>query len=188
MRRFSANLRYLAAVFALALAFILPVITFVEISGNSFTKLLPSENITESYAEQVDKNFQRAGNFPQVENVETQITKSAEENVFASIKGFQNYFNENFSNILPFVVSLWFFGVMLFAFRLIGGFWQLHLYKTREVSAPNAEWQRRFSFIYKKLKITRSVKFLQSNLIQTPVVVGWLKPLILVPAERFFTD
>ncbi|HEX8636530.1 MAG TPA: hypothetical protein VF692_00595, partial [Pyrinomonadaceae bacterium] len=35
LRRYSANARYLAAVFALAAATVLPIITFVQITGNS---------------------------------------------------------------------------------------------------------------------------------------------------------
>ena len=74
---------------------------------------------------------------------------------------------------------------MFFALRLSGGAWQIHIYKTRGISEPNDEWLKKFTTLCDKLKIRQTVKFLQSNLIETPVVVGWLKPVILVPASVF---
>jgi len=36
-----------------------------------------------------------------------------------------------------------------------------------------------------KLKITQPVKLLRSKLVETPIAVGWLKPVILIPASVF---
>ncbi|MDQ3129373.1 MAG: M56 family metallopeptidase, partial [Acidobacteriota bacterium] len=83
------------------------------------------------------------------------------------------------------IVGAWFFGIMFFAARLSGGFWQLHVYKTRGISEPNDEWLARFVAVCEKLKIKKPVGFLQSNLIETPIVVGFLKPVILIPASVF---
>lgn len=185
LRRFSANARYLASVFALVFAFVLSVATFVSLERNSSSNLFQSEISTAKNAGQIDDKFRRVEDFPRFTKTETQLANSKNESVFASIENFQNYFNKNFSAVLPFIVGLWFFGVAFFAFRLIGGIWQLHLYKTREISAPSVNWQERFSVLCGKLKITRTVKFLQSNLVETPIVVGWLKPLILVPTSVF---
>ena len=74
---------------------------------------------------------------------------------------------------------------MIFGFRLIGGFWQLHIFKTREISAPDKKWQDKFSAICEQLNIRQKVKFLKSNFVETPVVIGFLKPVILIPASVF---
>ena len=185
LRRFSANVRYLISVFALAFALILPVATFVGLERNSPSNPFQNESLTAENVGQIDENLRRAENLPTFTKTETQSANQKNDGVFASIKNFQNYFNENFSAVLPFVVGVWFFGVLFFAFRLLGGVWQLHIFKTRGISTPNDDWQERFSALCEKLKITRTVKFLQSNLVETPIVVGWLKPLILVPTSVF---
>ncbi|MDQ3179820.1 MAG: polysaccharide deacetylase family protein [Acidobacteriota bacterium] len=184
LRGLSANIRYVASIFALAFAFVLPVATFVNLQGNS-PNPLQNEISTAKNAGQINENSRRPEDFKLFTKTEMQSANSKDGNVFASIKSFQNYFNENFPAVLPFVVGLWFFGVAFFAFRLIGGTWQLHFYKTCGISAPNADWQKRFSVLCGKLKINQTVKFLQSNLVETPIVAGWLKPVILVPTSVF---
>ncbi|HEX8368229.1 MAG TPA: M56 family metallopeptidase [Pyrinomonadaceae bacterium] len=185
LQKFSANARYLVSVFALALALVLPIVTFVGLNENSSSNFFRPENPSEPDAARFDPNFQPEKNLPLPAKAETTQTNANGKNVFDSIENLQNFFNKSFSDVLPFVVGLWFFGAAFFALRLTGGVWQLHLYKTREISAPAGEWQERFAALCEKLKIRPSVKFLQSNLIQTPIVVGWLKPVILVPASVF---
>lgn len=125
-----------------------------------------------------------AENFPAFQQTDNPAAQTGEASVF-KLGNLQNYFGENLSKSFPFVVGLWLFGVMIFAFRLIGGAWQLRVYKTRGISAPSENWQGRFTAVREKLKIKRAVEFLQSSLIETPVVIGWLKPVILVPASVF---
>ncbi len=185
LKNFSANARYLVSVFALAFALVLSAATFVNIERNSSSNPFRNEFSTAKNDGQIDENVRRAEDFPPFTKTEIQPANSKDASVFASIKSFQNYFNENFSAVLPFVVGLWFFGVAFFTFRLMGGVWQLHLYKTRKISAPYSEWQERFFVLCEKLKITRTVKLLQSNLVETPIVVGFLKPIILIPASIF---
>jgi len=114
-----------------------------------------------------------------------QAANSEGENVFFSFENWREKFKINLAAALPFFVGLWIFGVGAFALRLCGGFFQLRKYKTREVFAPAIEWQKRFSNLCERLKITQAVKLLESNLIKTPVVVGWLKPVVLIPASVF---
>jgi beta-lactamase regulating signal transducer with metallopeptidase domain len=185
LQRFSANARYLAAVSALALALVLPVATFVNFSVNPSVDSLENEVSLTGDSALLNKDFRRGAEFPAFPKTETQTAAAGEKNVFASIESLQNFFDENFSAALPVLVGGWFFGVAFFALRLTGGVWQLHLYKTREISAPGDEWQERFAALCEKLKIKQSIKFLQSGLLQTPIVIGWLKPVILVPASVF---
>ena len=184
-RAHSANARYCVSVFALGLAFTLSVITFVQLSVNSSSNNLQIKNTNSGYTEKIDKEYPQAEDFSAFGKSDRQIIQLPDEKTFVSIENLRNLFSENLSAILPVLVGLWFLGVMLFALRLIGGAWQVHNYKTRETSPPNGEWQKKFIALCAKLEITQTVKFLQSNLIETPVVVGWLKPVILVPASVF---
>jgi beta-lactamase regulating signal transducer with metallopeptidase domain len=185
LQRFSANARYLVAVFALALAVALPVATFVNLNAQPPVDSLQNEIGAMRDSALINKDFRRAENLPASGKTETQTAVGNEQNVFASIGILQRFFDENLSAALPFLVGLWFFGAAFFALRLAGGVWQLHLYKTREIAAPVDEWRERFAALCEKLKIDQSIKFLQSGLVQTPIVIGWLKPVILVPASVF---
>ncbi|MET0753260.1 MAG: M56 family metallopeptidase, partial [Pyrinomonadaceae bacterium] len=185
LQKFSANTRYLVSVFALAFALVLPVVTFVQISSSPNSNLLSNEYSAANNARETDKSARRAENFPVFTEAKTQANVAESENVFPSIEHIQNFFDKNLSAFLPFVVAFWFFGVALFAFRLLGGVWQLRRYKTKEIAAPNAEWQERFDVLCEQLKIKRTVKLLQSNLVETPIVAGFIKPLILIPASVF---
>ena len=182
LRGFSANMRYLVSVFALVLAVALPVATFVQLAGNSAPNFSPEEISQIRNFEPVAEASQRSEKFPTFAETSQQTGNLYGQSVL-NLENLQNYFGENLSKTFPFIVGLWLLGVMLFAFRLIGGACQLHIYKTRGIFAPNKQWQERFIAIYEKLKITRKVKFFQSSLIETPVVIGWLKPVILVPAS-----
>ena len=184
-KKCSANFRYLISVFALVVSFVLPVVTFVYYAENQATNLFLKENYKPNYTEEINKDLRRAENFPAATKAETQTAGANGKNIYASIENLRNFFKDNFSAALPFIVALWFLGMLIFTFRLAGGVWQLHRYKTRDISAPNDVWQERFLYLCGRLKINQKVKLLQSYSIETPVVIGWLKPVILVPASVF---
>lgn len=181
----SANVRYFLAVFTLAFAVVLPVVTFINLEINSTSASFQKKSLSAKNAGRIEENFRRAEDSDYLTKTESQPVTAKNESVFASLESLQSYFNENFSAVLPFIVGLWLCGVAFFAFRLAGGVFQLHLYKTREISAPDDDWQSKFSVLCEKLKIRRNVKLLRSNLVETPIVVGFIKPLILVPASVF---
>ena len=184
-KKCSANFRYLISVTALLVAFVLPVATFVYYAENHSINLSLKENYKPGYIEEINKDFRRAESFPAASNAEAQTEGAKGMNVFASAQILRNFFKDNLPAALPFAVALWFLGISIFSFRLAGGVWQLRRYKTREISAPDAVWQARFSYLCERLEIKRKVKLLQSFSIETPIVIGWLKPVILIPASVF---
>lgn len=180
----SANARYLFSVSALILALVFSVATFVSLSNNSVQKqtlvVADSEN---------SEIFKRANNLPETTIVfgkdKSLINDSASDKYAFDFGSFQINFREKINFALPILVWLWLLGVGVYAFRLCGGFWQIHKYKTRKIANPEKEWQTRFANLCERLKLTQKVKLLQSDLVKTPIVVGWLKPLILVPTGVF---
>jgi len=56
---------------------------------------------------------------------------------------------------------------------------------TLGIDAADDEWQRRFRRLCKLLRIDRNVRLLQSTFLKTPIAVGLIKPLIIVPASVF---
>jgi beta-lactamase regulating signal transducer with metallopeptidase domain len=184
-KNFSANARYLLAVAALGFAFVLPLATVVQLTNDLAQNQLAEKISTWESASSVKRREALPDNFPPSPSNNLEAADFSGGNSFFSLNSFQKNLNQTLSSFLPVIVLLWILGVGAFTFRLGGGVWQLHRYKTLEVSKPTKDWQQRFSALCEKLKIRQSVRILQSNLIKTPIVVGWLKPLILMPTSVF---
>ena len=82
---------------------------------------------------------------------------------------------------LPGFVAFWFSGVLAFSIRLFGG-WRFTA-RARFTSHPApSEWQQALERIGERA----DVRLLVSSMVDVPTVIGWLRPVILVPVE-FFT-
>jgi GWxTD domain-containing protein len=85
------------------------------------------------------------------------------------------------------VVALWLLGVLVFSLRLFGG-WRFTA-RLRSASYPAPpEWQQALEQIAARLSgmlpgTVRRVRLLVSSLVDVPIVIGWLRPVILVPVE-----
>lgn len=82
---------------------------------------------------------------------------------------------------LPWLTLGWLVGVGIFATRLMGGWWQVHRLATREVQPAPSEWQRHLLELQTRLQIVSPVRLLESTRIQSPMVIGWIRPVILLP-------
>jgi beta-lactamase regulating signal transducer with metallopeptidase domain len=179
----SANSRYLTSLFALALALVLPVATFIWLSQNSSTANQPLANSGAENMAVFGEKIQPTEKFSPAESVKS--ANRNEETFFTSVNSLQSGFAENFSALSPFLVSLWFLGIVLSALRLFGGVWQLHVYKKRGIFSPDEHWQARFAALGRRLQIKQTVKLVSSKIVETPMVIGWLKPVVLIPASVF---
>jgi beta-lactamase regulating signal transducer with metallopeptidase domain len=89
-----------------------------------------------------------------------------------------NYFTAN----APMVVLLW---SVLFIFRsvkMMGGLVYIHRAKNKYTYAPPAGWQDRVTALCQKLQLSKTVRLLESGFVRVPMVIGHLKPVILIPA------
>jgi uncharacterized protein (TIGR03435 family) len=83
--------------------------------------------------------------------------------------------------VMPAVVMFWLAGTIVFWVRLAGGWMAAARLRTRLVYAAPGEWQQVLDGLAARLRIGRSVRLLVSGLVETPMVVGWLRPAVLVP-------
>lgn len=183
LRQSSANFRYLLSVCALGFSVILPVVTFFQMSVYPNSSFSQKSVFSVGDKTEIQAFSRRAESFALVSKDNDETPENASTNF--SFSNFKDFFGENISRILPAIVVVWFAGMTFFSIRLAGGVRQLRTFKTCGVSAPDEEWIERFSRLSEKLKIEQTVEFLRSSLIETPIVVGWIKPVILVPAGVF---
>ena len=83
---------------------------------------------------------------------------------------------------MPVVVGAWLVGVVGFSARLLGGWIVTRRLRTVGVQAAPLEWQRAFERLAHRLDVSRKVRLLVSALVDAPVVIGWMRPVVLVPA------
>jgi bla regulator protein blaR1 len=79
------------------------------------------------------------------------------------------------------ILIVWFAGALLFSLRMAGGVW--YVTTLRRTSSPVGHlWQQRLDALTQRLNIQRIVTLATSVRLQAPVVLGYIKPVILVPA------
>jgi len=80
---------------------------------------------------------------------------------------------------------IWVAGVMLFSIYHFLGWRRARGFAGRDVSSAPVEWQARFDRLCDELRVKRIISLLSSSVVKVPCVVGWIKPVILVPASMF---
>ena len=83
--------------------------------------------------------------------------------------------------LLPWVVAIWLAGAMVFWLRLLSGWIRTVRLRSRLVRPAPGEWQQALDRLKVSIRISRPVRLLISSLVQAPAVVGWLRPVVLVP-------
>ena len=79
------------------------------------------------------------------------------------------------------IVPLWMAGVTIFYVRSLGGWVAARRLRDRGVAALSG-WQQRLEGLRARLGVTRAVTILESYLAEVPVVIGYFRPVILLPA------
>jgi len=85
------------------------------------------------------------------------------------------------AEFLPWVVIVWFAGAAAFWVRLAGGWVVAARMRSMLVREAPPEWQEILRKLGARIGLSRSVRLLVSALVQAPAVVGWLRPVVLVP-------
>ncbi len=83
---------------------------------------------------------------------------------------------------MPWLVSGWLAGVLLLSLRLLGGWWSTRVLRVFDVS-PVPEWCRaQLTALSSRMRIARPVAIVSSIRVSVPVIVGHVKPVIVLPA------
>ncbi len=79
------------------------------------------------------------------------------------------------------IVLLWLLGFVFFLFRLGAGLWQVHKLQTQYVRPVEAVWQAKIEVLSARLGLKKAIALFESALVRSPMAIGWLKPVILLP-------
>jgi beta-lactamase regulating signal transducer with metallopeptidase domain/N-acetylglutamate synthase-like GNAT family acetyltransferase len=83
---------------------------------------------------------------------------------------------------LPQIVLVWLTGVLLLSVRLLFGWLRAHSIARRNAGAAAPEWQKSAARLARALNLRKGVQLLESAAVEVPTVIGWLRPVILLPA------
>ena len=80
---------------------------------------------------------------------------------------------------------LWCLGSLIMALRMGRNWLAGYRLQTTMTSRPEPTWIRLFESLKQDMGVVRSVRILKSALAEVPMVVGWFRPVILIPASAF---
>jgi GWxTD domain-containing protein len=155
-----AQARYAAACSALLLLVALPLVTFVQLARQDLAaNRMPAIPI---YI---------AGS-----TLLVNASAASSEPLLARIEDLANSF-------VPWLPVLWLAGVAFFLVRLNFGLLAARRMKSTRAEPAGAELQRAFERMRVRLGVGRAVRLMHSALVEVPTVIGWLRPVVLVPAS-----
>jgi TonB family protein len=81
---------------------------------------------------------------------------------------------------LPWLVLLWMAGVLFMACRALRQ-WRVLAHVAHHCAVPSAELESVLAGLASRFRFVRRIRVLVSEHIDTPTLIGWLKPVILLP-------
>jgi TonB family protein len=82
----------------------------------------------------------------------------------------------------PIAVLLWLSGVAVLSMHLLRAWLLVHRIRRTGTTTTGA-WQTRVETLARRLRISRTLRLLESAWIDVPSVIGWIRPIIVLPAS-----
>lgn len=151
MKRSSAQSRYTLSIVSLSLFPLLAIITFINAFQNAQIAFSTTSALSSNHA-----------------------AEAISSNLAAS-------FIEMYKNYLPIIVFLWFLGMTILMLRYLGLLIYVERLKNYLVEPVKEKLQDKINQISHQYQISRQIKSLISEKVTTPMVIGHLKPVLLIP-------
>lgn len=89
--------------------------------------------------------------------------------------------DETIAALLSAFVAFWAAGVVLLTARLASGWWRVRRLHADALAAPASAWLTVATRIAQELRLSRAIHVADSLHVDTPAVIGWLRPVVLLP-------
>jgi len=152
------QLRYALSALAMLANLLLPIITFIIIYR---TELSSANAITSSLV------------FSEL------IQGLQKPDAFFSYKEL----TESLPVLLPYIAMLWLAAITLLAAKLLIEVATVNKLPQQSVISPSNELQARFDTLVKQIQLSITPRLLISLKVEVPMAIGWLKPVVLLPAN-----
>ena len=176
IRPMQASTRYLVGVCTLAAMLIAPVATFVSTAG---------QTASSRRAWEVTNSSPVAG----AGLVTGAIVANFEANPAAARQLIPPAGDTRVANAapiapmwLPIVTAIWMLGVVVLSLRMVGGWLLTQMLARRSVRAVAEDVEDAAREMARRLRLRRHFAVLESAAVSVPTLVGWVKPVVLLPA------
>lgn len=159
LQKKSPQLRYAIGVTALLTICITSIVTFYSVFENNYQ----------------ENNFGISEAFPtaiqSILSVDaTEIGASFFDKIISFLEGH-----------LSLIVGIWSIGFVLFFLKMFSGFYFIEKIKKRGHHPVETTFQERLQVLSNRMHIKQSVKLVESSLVKVPMMLGYFKPIILLP-------
>lgn len=167
LRRGAADVRYVVAAIGLSLMVTLPAVTAIQLWRSA---------TAESSTVHVEASASAASAVAAVVPTDQTFSEAAPSSsrMLDSIR---------IEPWLPVLVLAWLTGVAVLSLRLMSGWLWVQRIKSHGVSPAGDGWPHIAQRLCRRLHIRRHVRLLESTIVDVPTVIGWIKPVILMPAS-----
>jgi beta-lactamase regulating signal transducer with metallopeptidase domain len=174
LRRSAADVRYVVSTIALSLMLTLPAVTAAQLwrsttgaEWSSSFEVARTRSASAAQAPHADKTVVPPG------APVAKTSRASQDRIRAM----------QIESWLPVVVLVWVCGVVVLSLRLMSGWLWVQRMKSHGTAPAGPAWEVLAARLSRRLHIARSVRLLESTLVDVPTVIGWIKPVILLPAS-----
>jgi beta-lactamase regulating signal transducer with metallopeptidase domain len=90
---------------------------------------------------------------------------------------------DRWQQAMPEIVMTWFVGAAGCSLRLLMGFISVAALRRSPQARVLTEWQQILDRLIERMQVSRRVRLLPTDRVDSPLVIGWLRPVILAPAS-----
>ncbi len=174
LRGASTNARYAAACVALLLMSSLPLFTLTIIGLST-----PDKTATG-----LPLHFAATpATLPQSGEIEPTVVLTQADVALASPRPWLFIRSVNVTRLLPWMILFWLLGVAFLSLRMVGGWLYTQRLKSYGARLLKEGWDQTLRRLCDQLRVRRPASLWESALVEVPMVVGWLRPVILLPAS-----
>lgn len=175
-----SEVRYVLACVALLLMLVAPAVTFallydkpdVPVVADNHTSLVDVQTDVDLLVQPV-----------QTDDVQTIPVAGQPHGVAPTEPLWRLDWRERLAQYLPYIVLIWLAGVVLLSLRLLLQWVYAERFKRKHTWLVSAELQQHFRALALRLRVSRPVRLLESSLVDAPTVIGFLKPVVLLPTS-----
>lgn len=179
LRRSGPDVRYVVSTIALALMLTMPVVTVVQTLAAAPAALRESDDTQLVATRAIEPDAHAAATASTAGEVPRSFGQAAAPAPSRSLGEGRWPVDE----WLPSLVTLWLIGVAVLTLRLFSGWMWVQRMKSHGTRLASEPLQSAVQRLRRQLHIGRAVRLFESSSVTVPTVIGWLKPVVLLPTS-----
>ncbi len=185
LRNRSASARYVVGCVAMGAMLVLPAVTYVVLPTSTVPELEALSDSTSVAATPLPKPSRMPREFTFAEPEAIAVDPPAAAPILAEDEAptFMATLSSSLQHWTPWITAAWLIGVLLLSFRPLWGWLHVRRLKHHGLVPLSDPLQEICGNLATRLGVRRAVEFAQSAFVEVPTVVGYLKPMVLLPAS-----